>query len=256
MSSKTRKAILLVVEGLSDKYTWENAIRTTLSLRFPELNTEIYVVRGDATISDRPNHFISSSMVIANVQKTVADHLRKEKGRSGLRVDDILAIAQITDLDACYADPSDYVEDPEAKGVRYDADRHLIYSKSPDSLADLRATKAMNIDRLWRAGDITFGGKRIPYRLFYTNINLEHALYGRPNCTQDEKEDLSLDFDDKYGKDGPAFVARLEEIPSLSRIYKETWNEDSLHGNAFARLTNILSLLAWAEELAKAEAAR
>lgn len=213
---KEKRVLLLIVEGKSDKVTLENAFRRTLMEYYPSCDAKVYVLHGDATLKRPYGGYIVSSEVIKATNALVRSYLARQKQTSGIKVRDILGIAQITDLDACFADSSCFVANPSVNETTYDVVNKRVLSPNGFDVANKRVAKRQNLMRLNGCDRMTINGVEIPYQIFYFGIDLEHALYGRVNCTDEEKTSLSEGFDDRYGDGGEPFLERMGQIPVLS----------------------------------------
>lgn len=246
---KEKRVVLLVVEGKSDKVTLENAFRRSLMQRYPSCETKIHVIHGDGTLKRPYGSYIVSSEAIKATNDLVRAYLLKQKQNNGIKVRDILGIAQITDLDACFADSSRFQSSPCVDETTYDVANKLVLSPHGFDLADKREAKQQNLLRLNCCDHMTINKVEIPYQIFYFGIDLEHALYGLANCSDEEKTRLSDEFDEQYGDGGEPFLERMRQIPTLATEYRPSWDSDGLNAKAFDRLTNFLIVFDWIQEL-------
>lgn len=246
---KEKRVILLIVEGKSDKVTLENAFRRTLMERYPSCDAKVHVIHGDGTLKRPYGGYIVSSEVIKATNALVRDYLQRQKQNSGIKVRDILGIAQITDLDACFADSSCFVTSPCVTETTYDLANKKVYCENGFDIIGKREAKQQNLLRLSSCAQMTINKVEIPYQIFYFGVDLEHALYGRVNCTDEEKTALSETFDDQYGDGGEAFVTRMAQIPILSSSYRPSWENEGLKAKAFDPLSNFLIVFDWIQGL-------
>ena len=64
----------------------------------------------------------------------------------------------------------------------------------------------------------------VPYQIYYMSCNLDHALYGKLNSTDDEKEADSFAFAKKYRDNIPGFMKYISESDfSVSGSYPQSW---------------------------------
>ena len=246
---KEKRVILLIVEGKSDKVTLENAFRRTLMERYPSCDAKVHVIHGDGTLKRPYGSYIVSSEAIKATNALVRTYLQREGQYYGIKPRDILGIAQITDLDACFADDFCFLTSPSVSEVMYDISHHQVLSPNGPDLIKKREAKQQNLLRLNACDHMTINKAEIPYQIFYFGIDLEHALYGRVNCTDDEKESLSKAFDDQYGDGGDPFLERMRQIPNLSPLYRPSWDDAGLEAKAFDPLSNFLIIFDWIQEL-------
>ena len=248
-SIKTKKIILFVVEGPTDRTTLENAFRNAFRIRHRHADVKIKVVHGDYTLKNASGKLISPSSILEETTRFVTEYLRVLKETDGVRPSDILAIAQITDLDASFADSSCFVYDSQSERVCYDVDQRLVCSNHIDDIFELRQGKRVNMLKLYSHANVKVSKISLPYHLFYFGINLEHALYGKPNCTDNEKMDLSESFDDQYGDDYEGFMSKIQSIASIDGNYYASWSEDKLESSAFLPISNISCIFDWIKTL-------
>ena len=247
--AKEKRVILLIVEGKSDQVTLENAFRRTLMERYPSCNAKVHVIHGDGTLKRPYGSYIVSSEAIKATNALVRAYLQRQSQYNGIKPRDILGIAQITDLDACFADAFCFVTSPSVSEVMYDVSNHQVLSPNGLDLIKKREAKQQNLLRLNACDHMTINKAEIPYQLFYFGIDLECALYGRVNCTDDEKESLSNTFDDQYGVGGEPFLERMRQIPILSPFYRPSWDDAGLKAKAFDPLSNFLIIFDWIQGL-------
>ena len=96
--------------------------------------------------------------------------------------------------------------------------------------------KRANIDRLKSTGQIW----KLPYSIYFMSCNLDHALYGKLNSTDEEKEKDAYMFAKKYRNDIPGFLTYIKDSDfSVGPDYKESWKyiTDDLH--SLERHTNL-----------------
>lgn len=81
----------------------------------------------------------------------------------------------------------------------------------------------------------------IDYRLYFNSCNLEHVLYNAlKDFSDDEKQEMSDDFADKYKYHLPEFISFISGPDiAVPGTYKETWKfiEKDLH--SLQRHTNM-----------------
>lgn len=72
----------------------------------------------------------------------------------------------------------------------------------------------------------------VPYQIYYMSCNLDHALYGKLNSTDDEKEADAFAFAKKYRDDIPGFMKLISESDfSVAGNYPQSWQyiREGLH---------------------------
>lgn len=96
--------------------------------------------------------------------------------------------------------------------------------------------KRDNLNRLTSISQVW----KIPYSVFYMSSNLDHALYGKLNSTDDEKEHDAFYFSMKYKNNLPLFIQFISESEfSVCNDYNESWRfiKGALH--SLERHTNL-----------------
>ncbi|MBQ8141534.1 MAG: hypothetical protein IJ194_00030 [Bacilli bacterium] len=245
MKKQTNKVSLLLTEGKSDTITYENALRSYIQEQSKKSNIKIKTIRGDLTLSHDFNNPKNVKNPIIEINKSIREAI-KEKF---LKETDIIGAALITDLDACFSDKSNFIQNDKVDEVIYDLNQNKIFYPNIDRLYQFRSEKRVNILRIFAMGNTKINKKEIPFRLFYNSIDLEHCFYNKINQSTEEKMELSEAFDDTYGVDFKKFVAFINALPSLSQDYYKTYEKGELERNAFSRLSNLSCLLEWIDEL-------
>ena len=110
--TKEKRVVLLIVEGKSDQVTLENAFRRTLMEHYPSCHAKVHVIHGDGTLKQPYGSYIVSSEAIKATNALVRAYLQRQNQYNGIKPRDILGIAQITDLDACFADAFCFLNSP------------------------------------------------------------------------------------------------------------------------------------------------
>lgn len=238
------KIALLIVEGPSDATTFENSLRNYLS-SFSNDSVRSPWTTSNRTLMDSNNRLIPP----ANIRKEIGKRVNKFLRDNSLRSSDLLLIGQICDLDACFAADTCFVCDALAAQVKYDLQKQQISYWDRDDLIDKRHKKRANIETLSTTPNFKIGECIIPYKLFYFGINLEHCLYDRPNCSDEEKQVLAESFDEEHAEKSNQFEQRLRALPFISEDYLKSWNETELEKQALKPLTNICILLDWVKEI-------
>jgi hypothetical protein len=242
--SKITKIVLLLVEGPSDQTAFENSLRSFLR-SFSDDNARFDVLHGDKTVIDDCKRIIPPSKIRATIGNEISAFLHDKK----LLPRDLLAVAQLCDLDACFAQESSYRKNLSSHDVVYDPPAQIIHKDDPKRLFRVRLAKKMNINVLFSRNEFVLKKVKIPYRLFYFGINLEHCLYRLPNCTDEEKEAQADSFDERYANKPADFEEFIKGLPCLSNDYVKSWKEKDLSKNAFAQITNISIFLDWMREM-------
>lgn len=237
-----KKYILVIVEGTSDRTTFENALRKLLQDFESNRSLEIDVVHGDLLTLDNNNKLIDNSQEENNVSKQV----KKKINQLHLNAKDIVAIAMITDLDACFAPDSFFKDNPSINKAYYNLEENICERKNIDNLIAIRRKKLDVISHLYKKTHINIAGRMIKYRLFYLNVDLEWVFHSKLNQNMFEKTILSENFDDTYGNCTAKFLSFLNSLPMKGDNFLDSWNA-VFNGELkpLERSTNIILLPKW-----------
>lgn len=224
---KTKKVVIVIVEGLSD--------RTVLGGLLPKLSDEYLfrfkIIHGDLLTQAS----ITSDMIIANVNRQVGYAISEYK----YRPNDIHAIIHVLDLDAIYIEDEKIIERERIDRVYYTETE--MYVKDYCQIVRRNSQKILNLNRLLTTKYLRRGHNQIPYCLHFMSINLDHVIGSDPNLrTSDEKAKLSYDFVEKFRHHEQGFLTfsknrLLEEMHD----YDSSWEVMQRSENALKRTSNI-----------------
>ena len=242
----SKKYLLIVVEGPSERTSFENAIRKMLSDVGSTRNLEIDVVHGDLLTMDKSKKLIPFN----KEEENVAKQIKRKITHLHLKPKDVIAISMITDLDACFAPNSFFVNNPLIEKATYNLENNVCERKDINNLISIRRKKLSVIRRMYNKSHINIEGTIIKYRLFYLNVDLEWVFYSRLNQTNLEKTTLSESFDDEYGNDTEKFTSFIDSLPSKSDDFIQSW-EAVFNGDIepLEKATNIKQLLDWIKNI-------
>lgn len=162
---------------------------------------------------------------ISNVIAKIGDVVKKYAERK-FRPGDFSRIIHITDTDGTFIPDEAVVEDAAAVKPLYSATEIRTQRKSGIENRNQRKRECLN--RLSSASRI-WG---VPYQIYYMSCNLDHALYGKLNSTDDEKEADAFAFAKKYRDDIPGFMKLISESDfSVAGNYPQSWQyiREGLH---------------------------
>lgn len=129
---------------------------------------------------------------IGNIVKKYAKHSFKPK--------DFVRIIHITDMDGAFIEDSNVIFDSTRKKTFYSVTE--IRTCNRDGITDRNRRKRENLTRLINTSKV-WG---IPYQLYYMSCNLEYAVYGKLNCSDEEKEKYAYCFAERFKEDIPGFL--------------------------------------------------
>lgn len=218
---KTKKVILFIVEGVTDKTSLGGIIDKLISSNL----VRFYITGGDIT-SDR---FSNNSNAIAKVNDHVKAFLTRELG---IKKSDIIQIVHLIDMDGAYID-GDQVQVEDVEEFIYS--ESAIIANSVERVIERNNRKQQVINRLSLCPTIS----GIPYNMYYFSCNLEHVLHNEINLSDDLKMVYAERFSDAYHKKEANFIDFIrDERFAVKGDHKETWEFIKISGNSLKRYSN------------------
>ena len=200
-----KKIVFVIVEGPSD----EEALGVLLNRIYDSKAVYVQVMHCDITTELNVN--------AGNVVAKIGDVVKKYAERR-FKPEDFSRIIHITDMDGAFIPDDAVVEDAAAVKPLYSVTEIRTQRKSGIENRNQRKRECLN--RLSAASQI-WG---VPYQIYYMSCNLDHALYGKLNSTDDEKEADSFAFAKKYRDDIPGFMKYIGESDfSVAGSYPQSW---------------------------------
>ena len=194
-----KKIVFVIVEGPSD----EEALGVLLNRIYDSKAVYVRVMHCDITTELDVN--------AGNVVAKIGDVVKNYAGRT-FKPRDFSRIIHITDMDGAFIPDDAIVEDAAAVDPFYSVTEIRTQRKS--GIENRNRQKRECLNRLSSASRI-WG---VPYQIYYMSCNLDHALYGKLNSTDDEKEADAFAFAKKYRDDIPGFMKYISEgLHSLER---------------------------------------
>jgi hypothetical protein len=203
-----KKIVFIIVEGPSD----ETALGVPLSRYFTGSSVYVDIIHGDMTTKFGINPL--------NIRKHLMKKVKSYADRNHYKRDDFLRVIQIIDTDGAYIPDANIVYDESADRPVY-TDSSIMTAKY-EQMIDRNERKRDNVDTL---SDLDYVWGSIPYSCYYMSSNLDHALYGKRNTSDDEKEDDSFRFARRYRDDIEGFIRYLC-ASEFSRVdgYRRSWD--------------------------------
>ena len=200
-----KKIVFVIVEGPSD----EEALGVLLNRIYDSESVYVQVMHCDITTELDVN--------ANNVVAKIGDIVKKYAGRI-FKYRDFSRIIHIADTDGAFIPNNAVVEDAAAVKPHYSTTEIRTQRKSRIENRNLRKRECLN--RLSSTSQIW----RIPYQIYYMSCNLDHALYGKLNSTDDEKEADAFAFARRYKEDIPGFKKYISESDfSVAESYPRSW---------------------------------
>lgn len=215
-----KKIVFVIVEGPSD----EEALGVLLNRIYDSKAVYVQVMHCDITTELDVN--------TSNVVAKIGDVVKKYAGRT-FKSGDFSRIIHITDTDGAFIPDDAVVEDAAAVKPLYSATEIRTQRKSGIENRNLRKRECLNrlssASRIWD----------VPYQIYYMSCNLDHALYGKLNSTDYEKEADAFAFAKKYRDDIPSFMKYISESDfSVVGSYPQSWQYISEGLHSLERHTN------------------
>lgn len=226
-----KKIVLVIVEGQSD----DTALGLLLDEFFDPQTVKVHVVRGDITTDVGVNDIIAR----------VNTEINKYCERDHILRDSIQEVIHLSDTDGTYVTAKYVLDDPSAQDPIYS--ETAIYTANKRGIETRNRKKGANMERL--AGIKKIGNT--PYRIFYMSCNLDHVLYNKLNCTDEEKEDNAFDFLERFNGKLDEFIEYISVSPfAVMTGYRESWKYIRQGLHSLERHTNFG--LCFTEETSKA----
>lgn len=217
-----KKIVFIIVEGPSD----EEALGVILSKFFEKDEVHVEIMHCDITTKNGVN---SSNIIkeIANVVKNYADRYHFNSSH-------FKKIIHITDTDGAFCPNNVIKENPSLYNYIYSISQIEVPNKEYAILRNKQ--KSLNLLKLIDTKEIW----KIPYSIYYMSCNLEHVLFDKLNCSDEEKEKLSYKFAKKYKDNIAEFIDYISNSPfSINDDYSKSWNFIKHDTNSLKRYTNL-----------------
>ncbi len=220
-SAPTKKVVIFIVEGGTDKSALENILKKI----YANKNVHFEVTSGDIT-SDK-------DITLENVEEQVYKYVERCIRRGKFRKSDIWGIVQLFDTDGAYI-PDELILEGDVDGFFYTATN--IVSKSIERVQERNSKKSQLMDHLKALDSIN----SIPYRGYYFSCNLDHALYNEQNLTLEEKDDYADEFYRQFRGKETVFIDFLKQdvANGVSDRYRDSWKFIMEKAHSLARHTN------------------
>ncbi|SFU82338.1 hypothetical protein SAMN04487886_11922 [Clostridium sp. DSM 8431] len=218
------KVIVFIVEGFSDKETLDG-ILTEL---FDEKSIVFSIVDGDITTQN--------STKVDNIRSKIGKCIDKAMQKDKFLNTNIDMIVHLIDTDGAYIPDSNIIENKNIDILYNDS---TIETENVDNIINRNHKKRTIVNILSTMQSINKGRIRIPYYMFYMSCNLEHVLHNIKNATQEEKNSLAEDIEDRYIENPSEFVNFMTESDfSVKGEYKDTWDFIKQDINSICRYSN------------------
>lgn len=217
-----KKIVFVIVEGASES----DALGVLLTRIYDKNMVQIHILHRDLTTERGANP--------SNIIAKVGNEIRGFAASSHYTKKDFKEIIHITDTDGAYIPAEQVKEDPEAVRPIYSTKEIRTANREGILLRNQR--KSENLDKLCSCSSVW----SVPYGIYYMSCNLDHVLYDRLNCTDEEKERNAHQFAKEYRENIDGFLQFITG-PEISggEDYRESWEFIRAEGRSLERYTNL-----------------
>ena len=212
--SRAKKAIILIVEGITDEIVME-PIHQLISKH----KLYIKVVNGDSYTQIWQKN-TSAKEIVGEIMKTVKKETRFSNS-------DIAQVIQIIDTDGVFiGDDHFIVEDAlkteDGKTYSYDfASRTVkVASESARNALLKKWNRKKDLVKALRSG-INYSSSKIPFNLYFNSLNMDHVITDYI-LKKDEKDLAALKFIESTGNDLTKYIDFFNSKSSYLS-YKDSW---------------------------------
>lgn len=169
-----------------------------------------------------------------NVQAEIYKYVKSYMNINKVKKSDIWQIVQVFDMDGAYVDDSRIVKG-DTREFFYTENE--ISCKDPEKILLRNAHKKELMDYLLSLQEI----KGISYEGYYMSCNLDHALYGLLNLSDEEKKKLSENFYFKFWEHPDLFLPFLEKyvVNGVPESFPASWRYIKEDNHSLERHTNL-----------------
>ena len=233
--AETKKTVLFIVEGASDKSALEKIFRTIYRRN---KNIEFKFTQGDITSNPNLQDLLESTKsyeqvwrtIEKQIYQTVQEFMRERK----LNKRDIFQVIQLFDTDGAYI-PEECIINGPTYGFQYSLTN--ISCTNPERAKKRNELKSQILDHLQTLHEI----EGFPYEMYYMSCNLDHALYNEQNLDKDDKQAYADQFYEKFlGKEYmfPEFL-KSDVVNGVPNTVSESWRYIKEGVHSLERHTNL-----------------
>lgn len=220
---ETRKTVLFIVEGPSDKSALEKIFKKIYRY---ERGIEFRFTDGD--ISSDPE--ITITTVEDRIYGIVDVFLKDRK----LKKSDIFQVIQIFDMDGAYI-PDEAINQGDSGAFVYSLNG--ISCSNTQKVKDRNVLKRKIMDHLLSVHEI----KGLAYEMYFMSCNLDHALYNEINLEKEKKQVYADAFYERFLGNEDKFIGFLQAdvVNGVPDSFNASWHyiKEDLH--SVERHTNL-----------------
>jgi hypothetical protein len=229
---KTKKIILFIVEGKTDKIALGMAIQNCFADKADSIRIEFTCVGGDIL-----GKYEGQKTNVKNVIPAIEAKVKEVIKREHLKATDISHVIQIIDTDGVFVQNINNLKSDETC-------EHFFYGESTIAAKERawilkrNIVRIANIEKLLGTKEIC----KIPYQLFFMSCNLDHVIANERNLPKKDKvkEKIATNFEREIGANKTLFENFLKEhlTPGAS-TFEESWDYLKIGTHSLDRHTNL-----------------
>lgn len=248
----TKKYFILICEGETDETALNLVSNRYFKSLSKDVNVSFKVFKGDFSIhsfSDQ-KEFADPNEIIKRIEKLIKNYYDTTLKPDGIEIKDIIGVASLSDLDGCYLRNEFIIYNEDGNKICYDVSNKCIKTKDVTYIKQRNEIKQIAMDILFDTDIINLKKKKIPYKAFYFNLNMEHVFYNDiNNLSLEKKENFAISFRNEYYEKPNEFISFINDLPIVADNYKTSCNNIELKKHPMDRITNIKYLYEWIIEL-------
>lgn len=214
-----KKIVFVIVEGPSD----EEALGIFFNKFFDRNRVYVHIIHGDLTTTS------------GNIRNRIKDEIEGYAKANHFTRKNFQEVIHIIDMDGAFIPDSSIIENKKEHSTYYSVKE--IHTSNKESIIGRNIKKRNNIDIISSLQNV-WGN--IPYQAYYMSCNLEHVLFDKLNCTDEEKEKFSFEFARKYRNDFDGFISFISKSEfSVCGDYLKSWKYIKQGVHSLERHTNL-----------------
>lgn len=228
--AKSKKVVLLIVEGKSEEELLHNQLRK----QFQGYDIRFEIQYGDVLFS-----FNKNRQPIKNIIGDIVNRFLKKRK---FKKNDMLGVLHVLDTDGCFIPKEDIqIDSSQSASLWYESENLKVPNQSQlEYMIKRNEVRSRNIRTMNSIQSIL--GKTVPYQMYYFSRNLEHVLFNEPNPNKETKISDIERFVNELEESVEDFLNRLFETEKLDTYverYKDSWEKVSLDTQSLQRSTNL-----------------
>jgi hypothetical protein len=210
----SRKLALLITEGGSDASALSVPIQNYLRNNGSSCVFECVIYHTDITIHSQKDirQLSDPCLVMDRVAESVEEFLSSSRNSNKYSIKDIGIVMTLSDIDCCFCDLKDIVFNGHSSLTAPDFINKRYLCNDAQFIVKRNKIKVDSFDILSHETKLKIRDNYVvPFRAFYFNVNLEHALYGdtQPH-TLNEKMMLAKRWASLYKKDWQKYKYKFQ----------------------------------------------